>query len=367
MKYTTKYTTDKGEVRYRFNPPEDCRLAGVVKTQTFKDGRTARWEIPKLIERVEAFKRGELVEGDVGPRSKIKHVVNHYIRSSSFLSLSSRSQSSYESTLRLISSSSLGSKKLGDIRICNLTPLICSKFYDHWLSTSTVYSANRYSLILSVFLNYCISIELIDINPMSRVKKQSHKPKSIVWTKEQVDKFLEVAFSDFKYRNVGLLALMCYEWAQRPIDIQRLKWKDVDFDTKKVTIKQTKRGATVQLPLEEPMFSLLKEQKELWDFQEYVVPHHRASDKAYVPFTSSTMSTLVNEIKELAELPEELVLGYLRKTAINEMVEANIDSTSIMQVTGHRSIESLSPYIKHTYSGAKSALAARSAYKDTVC
>jgi len=201
---------------------------------------------------------------------------------------------------------------------------------------------------------------------MSRVKKQSHKPKSIVWTKEQVDKFLEVAFSDFKYRNVGLLALMCYEWAQRPIDIQRLKWKDVDFDTKKVTIKQTKRGATVQLPLEEPIFSLLKEQKELWDFQEYVVPHHRASDKAYVLFTSSTMSTLVNEIKELAELPEELVLGYLRKTAINEMVEANIDSTSIMQVTGHRSIESLSPYIKHTYSGAKSALAARSAYKDTV-
>lgn len=364
MKYTTKYTTSTGQTRWRFNPPEDCRLAGVVKTQTFKDGRTAKWEIPRLIERVEAFKRGELVEGDVGPRSKIKHVVNHYLRSSSFLSLSSRSQQNYESTLRAILDSSINSKKLGEIRLSDVTSRICSKFYDEWLRSTSTYTANRYSLIFSVFLNYCISIELIDINPMSRVKKQQHEPKSIVWTREQVERFLNTAFSEFKYRNVGLITLMCYEWAQRPIDIQRLKWENIDFENKKVTIKQTKRGATVQLPLEEPLLSMLKEQKDTWDFQEYVVPHHRPSDNAYRPFASSTMSSLVNEIKEASGLPKELLIGHLRKTAINEMVEANLDSTSIMQVTGHRSISSLDPYIKHTYSGAKSALEARSAYKE---
>jgi integrase len=201
---------------------------------------------------------------------------------------------------------------------------------------------------------------------MSRVKKQSHEPKSIIWTKEQVKKFIDVAFSKFKYRNVGLIALMCYEWAQRPIDIRNLKWSNIDFENKKVTIRQTKRGATVQLPLEEPLFSLLKDQKELWDFQEYVLPYLRLSDNAYRPLNTSAMSTLVKEVKEIAGLPKELALGHLRKTAINEMVEASIDSTSIMQVTGHRNIESLSPYIKHTYSGAKSALAARSAYKDTM-
>jgi len=198
---------------------------------------------------------------------------------------------------------------------------------------------------------------------MSRVKKQSHEPKSIVWTKPQVEKFLDTAFSDFKYRSVGLIAFMCYEWAQRPIDIRQLKWEDIDFEQKKVTIQQTKRGATVQLPLEEPLFSMLKEQKDLWDFQEYVVPHHRASDNAYRPLSGSTMSTLVNEVKATAGLPESLLLGYLRKTAINGMVEASIDSTSIMQVTGHKNIQSLTPYIKHTYSGAKSALAARKNYK----
>src|SRR6056297_884710 len=127
MKYTRKYTTNKGETRWRFTPPEEARLAGVVRTQTFKDGRTARWEIPKLIERVEAFQRGELVEGDVGPRSKIKHVVNHYLRSSSFLSLSSSSQISYEGTLTSVCESSLSQKKLGDIRLSGLTSRICTK------------------------------------------------------------------------------------------------------------------------------------------------------------------------------------------------------------------------------------------------
>ena len=366
MKYTTKYVTNNGKTRWRFLPPEDCRLAGVVKTQTFTDGRTARFEIPKLIERVEAYRRGEIVEGDVGPRSRIKNVINHYLRSSSFASLSLRSQKSYETTLRAISESSFNAKKLGDIRLSNLTSRLCSKFYEHWINTGTVYIANRHSLILSVFLNYCISIELIDFNPMSRVKKQSHRPKSVVWTQDQLQKFLDYCFSDFKYRNLGLLTLMCYEWAQRPIDIQNLKWSNIDFEQRKVTIKQTKRGATVQLPLEEPLLNMLKEQKKLWDFQEYVVPHHRASDNAYRPFNSSTMGSLAREVKEATGLPTELQIGHLRKTAINEMVEASIDSTSIMQVTGHRSIASLTPYIKHTYSGAKSALAARSAYKDTM-
>lgn len=362
MKYTRKYKTKSGETRWTFFPPEDARLAGVVKTQTFSDGRTARWEIPKLVERVEAFKRGELVEGDVGPRSKVKHVINHYFRSSSFSSLSNKSQEAYELTLKAVSRTRVNSKELGDVRLSDLTTRLLSKYYEAWLEDKSVYLANRYSLIFSVFLNYCCSIDLLVSNPMTKVKKKSHESASIIWAKEQVRRFLDVAFSDFKYRSVGLIVLMCYEWAQRPVDIRNLKWENVDFDSRKVTIRQTKRGATVQLPLEEPLYSMLVEQKELWDFQQYVVPHHRVSDNSYRPLNSSVMSVLVNEVKELAGLPKELQVGHLRKTAINEMVEAQIDSTSIMQVTGHKSIQSLTPYIKHTYSGAKSALEARSAY-----
>ena len=365
MKYTSVKTTKGGQKRWVFTPPTEPRLAGVVKSQTFSDGRTARFEIPKLIEKVEAYRRGELVEGGVGPSSKIKHIVNHYLQSSSFSSLSNRSQTSYETTLKKVCESAYGQIKLGDVRLNKLTSTMCRNYYDLWLEQKGASYANHLSLLFSVLLNYCISIELLEFNPMTRVKKKTHEPKSIIWTKDQVKKALDVCFNDFKYRSTGLIILMCYEWAQRTMDICHLKWSDIDFENKKVTIKQTKRGATVQLPLEGPLLSMLKEQKSLWDFQEYVVPYHRASDNAYRPLYGSPLHTLFKQVKELAGLPTELQLSYLRKTAINEMVEAQIDSTSIMQVTGHKSIQSLNPYLKHTYEGAKSALAARSAYKDS--
>ena len=112
----------------------------------------------------------------------------------------------------------------------------------------------------------------MDKNPMSMVKKRSHEPRPVVWTQEQVELFVETAFSQFKYRNIGLLALLCYEWGQRPVDIRLLKWSSIDFDNKMVTIKQTKRGATVQLPLEDKLEQLLLQQNEDWGFQDYYYP-----------------------------------------------------------------------------------------------
>ena len=49
----------------------------------------------------------------------------------------------------------------------------------------------------------------------------------------------------------------------------------------------------------------------------------------------------------------------LRRTAVTEMMEGNVDITGIMQVTGHQNVASLKPYMVNTFSGATKALAAR--------
>ena len=71
-RYTKECKTNTGVV-WRFEPPKDALDAGVVTRQSFRDGRTARFEIPKLIERVEAFRRGEIVAGNIGPTSTGMH------------------------------------------------------------------------------------------------------------------------------------------------------------------------------------------------------------------------------------------------------------------------------------------------------
>jgi len=199
----------------------------------------------------------------------------------------------------------------------------------------------------------------MDRNPMSMVKKRSHEPRSVVWTREQVELFIDTAFSQFKYRNIGLLALLCYEWGQRPVDIRLLKWSSIDFDNKMVTIKQTKRGATVQLPLEDKIEQLLLQQNEDWGFQDYVLPYQRPSDGAYSVIEHFQVSALANEVKALCDLPKELQMGDLRKTAITELIRSGVDQLAIMSVTGHRNVQSLNPYNKHNFNTAKSALEMR--------
>jgi integrase len=51
-----------------------------------------------------------------------------------------------------------------------------------------------------------------------------------------------------------------------------------------------------------------------------------------------------------------LRVGDLRKSAITEMVSAGVDTSAIMSVSGHKSIQSLNPYLKHTLGAATSAL-----------
>jgi hypothetical protein len=127
-----------------------------------------------------------------------------------------------------------------------------------------------------------------------------------------------------------------------------------------VKIKQSKRGATVELPLEEPLTSMLLDQKNDWGFQEYVVPFQRPSDGAYRPFNHSSSGILIRQIKALSGIPNELHVGDLRKTAINQMIDSEIDHLAIMSVTGHKNVASLNPYVKHNLKAAKSALSRRS-------
>ena len=361
MKYTHKVKLKDGSTVYRFVAPKDAKLAGVMKNHTFQDGRKARHEIPKLIKTVEDFRKGKVLAGNISINSNFQQVIGHYLNTGQFNYLSSNTRRTYEYVLRAICDSKLFSRSLGEITLKYLTPAHCSELYEGWGRGVSVDNANQKARVFSVLMNYCISIGLITNNPMSRIKKRKHTPKSIVWTKNQVELFVDTAFSKFKYRNIGLLALMCYEWGQRPTDIMHLKWDNLDFKTKSATIKQSKRGATVKLPIEDKMENYLQQQYNDWKFkdQEYVIPHQNPSDGCYRPLSPMQVSTLTNEIKALCGLPMELQIGFLRKTAIVEMIGSGVDQLAIMSVTGHQNVQSLNPYNKHNYDTAKSALEMR--------
>jgi len=345
--------------RWHFNPPTSVVNAGLVKRQVFNDGRSARYAIPRLIKIVDDFKAGKISACKLDSSSTILSIFKYYINNSNnFKSLSSSSQIHYECILNTVMTTIIAKRTLGSIKVSKLTSKHCSDAYKVW-TESSIDSANHRSRILTILLNYSISLSLIDFNPMSRVKRLKHVPQTEVWTHDQVVSFLDMAFTDFNWRNIGLIALMCYEWSQKPIDIRLLKWTSVDLDNSVVKIKQTTRGATVELPIPDNLMPMLKQQKEDWDWQQYVVPCYRPSDRAYVPISPRQLNLLTNEIKKACNLPKNLHIGNLRKTAIVQMIDSGVDHLQIMSVTGHTNIVSLNPYYEHTLKAATAALAKR--------
>jgi len=60
-----------------------------------------------------------------------------------------------------------------------------------------------------------------------------------------------------------------------------------------------------------------------------------------------------------ADLPEELTLMDLRRTAITEMVQEGVPLSSIMSISGHATPTSLTPYIKNTLRSSTNAQSMR--------
>ena len=253
---------------------------------------------------------------------KFELAKDKYLNTKQFNSLSHSSQKNYKSAMSSFCRTYVTGRKLGNMQVDKINTIICTELYDTWEDETSTSNANHKSRVFSVLMNFLVNLDHIPKNPM-------------------VITFLDAAFQKFDWRNIGLIVLMCYEWGQRPVDIRNLLWTNVFLDEKKVVITQTKRGAIVELPIPSNLLSMLTQQQEDW---------------GYRPLTVSQMTYLLSEVKEATDLPQELQVGHLRKTAIVQMIESGVDHLAIQSVSGHKNVESLNPYNKFSLKTAKTAL-----------
>ena len=292
-----------------------------------------------------------------GKGYSVRDVVVEYWGSDAFRKLGSASQKDYYDCLRVINDD------VGSMSMKRLSVSLMQQCYIVWLKRG-IYRANKIAAIMSILINWAkkngISIE----NPMPLLEKTPNPQRTVMWEPEQVNKFLTTAYSEWKWRSIGLIVQMAYEWGQRVGDMRMLTWAAINFDKKRCDLVQSKRGAEVHLPISDTLMHVLKQQHETFGFQVLVTPQVQPSDGSYKPYTLNMLHVYVNAVLEAAGLPSYLTAMDMRRTAITEMVEAGVDITQIKQVSGHTNINSLTPYIKHTYTGASEALAQRQAFKE---
>ena len=291
-------------------------------------------------------------------RAKVGQLVEFYLNSNHFARLTGTTQKQYETHLGYALATRVDGKRLEDYQASSLKAQHTNQAYQQWLQVG-IRTANYRKAALSTAWKYCMRFDIIDNDPIRLIKTETDQPRKVKWTRDQVTQFLSTAYSDFRWRSIGLIVHMSYECAQRVGDMRVLTWDKVDLDAQRIDLTQSKRGADVHLPIPEALTAMLQQQKDDFGFQTYVAPKTTPVAGAYVPYPVDQIDDAINEVKDAAGLPKNITAMDLRRTAITEMVEGGADLAQIMQVSGHRSPDSVRPYMVNTFSGAKNALAKR--------
>ncbi len=291
-------------------------------------------------------------------RTKIADVIEMYYKSLEYRSLSPSAQRDYRYCLNTFLQTPLRGNKVEVMHLQTITTPLAQRAYNTWAERGVPF-ANHTMSAASVVYNLAIRLGYCEINPFSKVLRRPHKPRKVIWTREDITRFLNVAYSSFNTRSVGLIVQMAYEWCQRLGDMTQLKWDNYDFEHRVLYLEQSKRRAKVELPTTDELHEMLVQQKQEIGFQPYVAPICNASKVTGNTYNKHTISMAARRIMRKAGLSEELQIMDMRRTGTMEMVDAGVPLPQIMAVTGHQSPASVMPYMKHTLTSARKAATLR--------
>ena len=217
-------------------------------------------------ERAESKRREEIYEGKYNP---VKKLFSEFV-DETFLPWSTANKRSHrEDEQRSVTLKGFfGEKHLRDIK-----PMMIEKFKRERLATPTKHdteerprprspaSVNRDLACLSKILSMAFDNELVDSNPMRRVRllKESGSRERFITAEEEVKLFAKLTGRRDHIRSVVTVAL---NTGMRRGEILDLQWEHVNFIARTIFIARSKTGKTRTIPMNDIVFEELKALKQ---------------------------------------------------------------------------------------------------------
>tara|TARA_A100001011_G_scaffold387072_1_gene464222 strand:+ start:1183 stop:2268 length:1086 start_codon:yes stop_codon:yes gene_type:complete len=355
-RYTYQRYTPKGVRTFRFNPPSQLIDSGIVSRrelgQNYNVAKNIANDLNKLIDE---YRQEKLTELSVTRSTTLSELCDIYLLSNDFNALRDSTKADYIYFIRILC------LDLGDKKWHTISSRLAKRTYELWVKRG-VSLANHVCSVASRVYNYATEMEYGNHNPFSAIRRKAPQPRRIVWAKEQVRQFLNFAYNNYEYRSIGLIVHMAYEWCQRIGDMRLLMWDNIDLDKGQLHLEQSKRRSRVFLPIGDELYEMLLQQKADFGFQQYVAPSIKPVQGKYNPYSLEGVSKIGRRAMKQSGLPDELRLMDLRRTGVTEMIDSGVPMGQLMSVTGHTNVQSVKPYMKHTFESAKNALNTRNKY-----
>jgi integrase/recombinase XerD len=203
----------------------------------------------------------------------------------------------------------------------------------------------QYLLYLKVNTNYseeyfkhtvwglCLFFRLMDqkdrIVKMPRIPKRFTLP--IVLSKRECRKFFK-ATENLKHR---VILFLIYSGGLRSGETCNLRWKEIDFDRKRILIKAGKNRKDRYVMLSRYLVNWLKEYRKKYKPIEFVFNGKNEGK----PMAKGTLQYIVKCIKKNSGIEKKISCHTLRHSFATHLLEDGADLVSIKELLGHTRIQ----------------------------
>lgn len=244
-----KYTTKNGETRYLFQT-----YLG-IDPLTGKERRTTRRGFKTMKEAKQAERNLLLdVEENGLPSNQ-----SDWFQDPTFEELASLWLENYKTTVKPSTFENVRSKvekmteeHFKELKLKKITVAYCQKVVIKLSESYVLY--NHYLSVINRIFKYAVLMDILNTNPFDKVikpKSRQTQRKGNFLTKEELKEFLKLAQTATLSYFFPLVHLMAYT-GLRQGEALALKWSDIDFENKKITVNKTavwiKGKQTLQTP-----------------------------------------------------------------------------------------------------------------------
>lgn len=249
--------------------------------------------------------------------------------------------------------------KMGQLKVQQITPIQIQKFINE-LVNDTNYSAHTIHLIfriVSASLKRAKVLKLIKHNPSDGITLPKIKKREMsIWSLKQVNQFISEASNIKRLTRCYIGFLISIFTGMRQGEILGMRWKDVDFETQTIFVRQTltqnaeiKSGAknetsvrSIQIPskLVDELRTYRKKilQEKLTHGQSYNNNDLVVCTKEGKPMIPKNFRKEFYNLVEKVGLPK-IRFHDLRHTHATILIQQNVNVKLISERLGHSDIE----------------------------
>lgn len=194
-------------------------------------------------------------------------------------------------------------------------------------------NANRIHSILSKLFNEAQEDQVIPENPIKgMVKVSKEHARDVRYGKDNIKEIWNAL--EQEHTSMKSLIRILLLTGQRLGETSRMKWVDIDLETKIWTIPkaETKSNRPHIVPLSETATEMLLQMREAYPESEYVFPGFSKTQKPWSDFKGVT-----KRIRKAVNLPE-FRIHDLRHIVATGMIELGIEFIHVGKVLNHKSL-----------------------------